>query len=96
MWYYISQKSILCLYSSSAISIVSSLSILIVVVINHLLKNQNICPNPSKSVWVYCEAERVLKEEDIMEDRDVWDEIVDQFVRPKPELDIRVEVYKLL
>lgn len=31
-----------------------------------------------------------------MEDRHMRAEVVDEFVRPKPELDIRVKVYELL
>ena len=31
-----------------------------------------------------------------LQDRHMQAEVVDQFVRPEPELDIRVEVYELL
>ena len=47
-------------------------------------------------VRVYGEAEHVLKVEDVMEDRHMRTQVVDEFVRPKPKLDIGVEVYELL
>ena len=53
-------------------------------------------PHLAKSVWVYGEAEHILKVKYVMEDRHMRAEVVDEFVRPEPELDIRVEVYELL
>ena len=47
-------------------------------------------------VWVYGEAEHVLKLEDVMEDWHMRTQVVDEFVRPEPELDIGVQVYELL
>ena len=49
-----------------------------------------------EGVWVYGEAEHVLKVEDVMEDRHMRTQVVDEFVRPEPELDIGVQVYELL
>ena len=49
-----------------------------------------------EGVWVYGEAEHVLKVEDVMEDWHMRTQVVDEFVRPEPELDIGVQVYELL
>lgn len=53
-------------------------------------------PYRSQGVWIYCEAEHILKVEDVLEDWHMRTEVVDQFVCPKKELDISVEVNKLL